>query len=31
MSIDGVPMKELLDTGAYGWKQGKTLEELARP
>lgn len=29
VSIDGVPMKELLDTGAYGWKQGKTLEELA--
>ncbi|HOG62820.1 MAG TPA: flavocytochrome c [Sedimentibacter sp.] len=30
LNIDGIPMKELLDIGAYGWKQGDTLEELAK-
>jgi len=30
LNIDGIPMKELLDIGAYGWKQGNTLEELAK-
>lgn len=30
VNIDGIPMKELLDIGAYGWKQGDTLEELAK-
>jgi urocanate reductase len=29
LNIDGIPMKELLDIGAYDWKQGDTLEELA--
>ncbi|HBC32160.1 MAG TPA: flavocytochrome c [Clostridiales bacterium] len=29
LNIDGIPMKELLDIGAYDWKQGETLEELA--
>ncbi len=30
VNIDGIPMKDLLDTGAYGWKKGDTLEELAK-
>lgn len=29
VNIDGIPMKNLLETGAYDWKQGETLEELA--
>lgn len=28
-NIDGIPMSELLETGAYDWKQGNTIEELA--
>lgn len=30
LNIDGIPMKELLDSGAYGWVQGETIEELAQ-
>lgn len=28
-NIDGIPMSELLESGAYDWKQGETIAELA--